>query len=84
MFLHLFRCILNNYLMRNHKKDSLQTSERQIVFILAAGVMGNPQNNSRKHESDALRNIGITVIVELLRVVVQDILQNQDSLEKEE
>lgn len=84
MFLNLFKCVLHNYLMRNHKKNSLRTSESQIVFILATGIMGNPQNNSRKHESDALRNIGVTVIVELLRVVVQDILQNQDSLEKGE
>ena len=42
--------------------------------------MSNPQNNNRKHESETLRNIGVTVIGELCRVVLQDVFQNQDSL----
>ena len=55
-------------------------SKRQIVFILTAGIMRNPQYNNRKHESDTLWNVGVTVIDELWRVVGQDVLQNQDSL----
>ena len=75
-FLESLWCIW--FIQKIHNKKT--PSERQIVFILATGIMGKPQNNSRKHESDALRNIGITVIIELLRVAVQHIFQNQHSL----
>ena len=43
--------------------------------------MSNPQNNNRKHESDTLWNVGVTVIGELCRIIVQDVFQNQDSLD---
>ena len=59
---------------------SFQTSKRQIVFILTAGIMSNPQNNNRKHGGNTLWNVGVTVIGELCRVVVQDVFQNQDGL----
>ena len=60
---------------------NLYISQSEIVFIFMRSTLGNPQDDRRKHEAYALRNIGVAVIRELLWVSVEDVLQYQQALQ---
>lgn len=56
------------------------TLQGQVVLVFAARVLSDPENDGRKHEGDTLRNVGVAIVRKLLRVSVQDIFEDKDSL----
>jgi hypothetical protein len=55
--------------------------QSKVVLVLAACALCDPENKRGEHEKDVLGNVGIAVVVELLRIVVEDVLQNQNTLD---
>jgi hypothetical protein len=52
----------------------------QVVLVFAACALSDPENDGRKHEGDTLRNVGVAIVRKLLRVSVQDVFEDKDSL----
>lgn len=61
---------------------SVALSEGEIVLIFAARALSNPQHNGGEHHANALRDVGISIVYELLGVVVEHIFQDQHGLGK--
>lgn len=54
--------------------------KRQIVLVLPARVLRDPQGHPSQHHCDVLRHVRISIVAELLRVVTENVLQNQNAL----
>jgi hypothetical protein len=62
------------------EKGTLLNSEVILVFSTAA--LGYPKHDRGEHQPDVLRNVAVAVVLVHLGVVVQDVLEDQDALEK--
>ena len=51
-------------------------SERKVVLVLTGRALRDPEDESGEHEQQVLRDVRISVVVELLRVVVESVLDH--------
>lgn len=64
-------------------QDTIQchgVSYRQIVLIFTPNTLRDPEDDSRKHECDILRDVRIAIVGVLLRVLLEHIFEDQDRL----
>lgn len=62
-------------------QDTIQchgVSYRQIVLIFTSNTLRDPEDDSRKHECDILRDVRIAIVGVLLRVLLEHIFEDQD------
>ena len=56
--------------------------DSEVVLVLSTAALGYPKHNCRKHQANVLRDIAVPVVLVHLGVVVEDVLEDQDALEK--
>lgn len=68
-------------MIHRHMNSSLSPSESQVILVLASATCCDPQHDCGEHEGDVLGDICVAIVGELLRVLFQNVLQNQHSLQ---
>ena len=56
--------------------------DSKIILVLPPAVLGYPKHHRGEHQPDVLRNVAVAVVLVHLGVVVHDVLEDQDALEK--
>ena len=58
--------------------------ESEVILVFSAATLRYPKHYCGKHQPDVLRNVAIPVVFVHLRIVVEDVLEDQDALEGNE
>ena len=48
----------------------------QRVLVLGANALGDPKDDGGEHESDVLRDVGISIVGVLFGIVIEDVLED--------
>ena len=52
----------------------------QRVLVIGADALRDPEDDSGEHEGDVLGHVGVAVVGVLFRIMVEDVLQDEDGL----
>lgn len=58
----------------------LSRLESEVVFVFAAAVLGEPQDDSREHQQEVLGQVGVSVIGEGIAVASENVFHDEDGL----
>lgn len=63
--------------------ERLVKSDGEIVLVLAPHTLRYPQDDRRQHHGHVLRDVGVAVVLVLLRVCLQIVLQDEHALKQQ-
>ena len=57
-------------------------SDSKVILVFPPAVLGYPKHHRGEHQPDVLRDVAVAVVLVHLGVVVHNVLEDQDALEK--